>query len=426
MRLGRYKLEKRIAVGGMAELFLGKLEGAAGFEKTVAIKKILPQWSSDPDFISMLVDEAKIVVSLNHPNIVQVIELGHEAESYFIVMEYVSGMDLRSLLREAGPLPVDVSCLIIQELLSGLSYAHSKKIVHRDISPQNLLLSSEGQVKITDFGIAKAASRSRESHTGVLKGKFAYMSPEQASGLEVDTRSDLFSAAVIFYEMLTGERLFEGKGEIDTLDKVRRGQVVFTPHFESKVDPELKKIFQKSLTADRSARFQTASEFREALLFYAQQKGISLRPEALVACLKKRGTGKKENFLKTETVSWRPQRQRKNVPATLILLAGVSGALFFGYQTWRNRSHPEDLLSPSEVKSGYLSVQVVPWGKIVIDGRDSYESPLQQLPLPEGTHHLQVSYDPEKKQYSKEVQLVSGGHTVCFTDVKSGRGIECR
>ncbi|MBI2981866.1 MAG: serine/threonine protein kinase [Deltaproteobacteria bacterium] len=170
MRLGRYRIVDRIAVGGMAELFLGNLEGARGFEKRVAIKQILPQWSQDPDFVAMLVDEAKIVVQLNHPNIVQVIELGHEGETYFIAMEYIDGTDLRGLLHQKKePLPREATFFVIHELLQGLSYAHAKNVIHRDSSPQNILLSSEGRVKITDFGIAKAASRSRESHTGVLK-----------------------------------------------------------------------------------------------------------------------------------------------------------------------------------------------------------------------------------------------------------------
>src|SRR4030095_2829840 len=202
---GRYLLLERLAVGGTAEIFKAKLIGGEGFEKTVAIKRILPHWSSNPNFIAMLIDEAKLMVRLNHERIVQVVELGKEGDSYYIAMEWVQGTDLRRLTDQAGnlvkPLTPEESTFLIAEVLRGLDAIHKQKdenkrnlaIVHRDISPQNILISNEGVVKIADFGIAHAASRSYETATGVLKGKFTYMSPEQARGAAIDARTDVFA-----------------------------------------------------------------------------------------------------------------------------------------------------------------------------------------------------------------------------------------
>ena len=232
-RFGRYLLLDRVAVGGMAEIFLAKLEGLAGFEKLLAIKRILPHWSTNHDFITMLIDEAKIVVQLVHPNIVSVYELGKEEQSYYIAMEYVEGVDLRRLFeacQSPSPrLPLPLAVQIIVEVLRGLAYAHRREgssgerleIVHRDISPQNILLSYDGQVKITDFGIARAANRSTETATGTLKGKYAYMSPEQACQEPVDARSDLFSVGVLLYELFCGVRLFARATDLGTLEAVR-------------------------------------------------------------------------------------------------------------------------------------------------------------------------------------------------------------
>ncbi len=290
-RFGRYLLIQKLATGGMAEIFLAKLSGAAGFEKEIVLKKILPQWSSDHDFISMLIDEAKIAVQLNHPGIVQVYELAREGETYYIAMEYIHGVDLRKVISKSTSLknkiPLDVSLMIMTEVLEGLAYAHSKKnpqglpmeIIHRDISPQNILVSFDGNVKITDFGIARAASRNHETMVGVLKGKFAYMSPEQANQEALDARSDLYAAAIVFYELLTGERLFHKGSDVDTLDHVRRGDVRFSESAEKNIPERLKEILRKALSKQVSNRYPSASDFREDVLSFSQKFRKNLRRE---------------------------------------------------------------------------------------------------------------------------------------------------
>lgn len=294
-RFGRYLLVSKLATGGMAEIFLAKLRGAEGFEKEIVIKKILPQWSQDTDFVGMLIDEAKIAVQLNHPNIVQIHELAREDEAFYIAMEYVHGVDLRRLMQKTTlgdrKIPLEVSLTIVREMLEGLAYAHAKRdpkgrpmeIIHRDISPQNVLVSFDGTVKITDFGIARAASRSHETIGGVLKGKFAYMSPEQANQETLDLRSDLFSAGVVLYEMVTGERLFYRGSDIDTLDRVRRGQVTFSPKADKILPPRLKEILTKALAKRREDRYPDAATFREEILRLARRSKKDLRRDKVGA-----------------------------------------------------------------------------------------------------------------------------------------------
>src|SRR2546425_1790066 len=229
IRFGKYLLLERIAVGGMAEVFAAKAFGVEGFERLLAIKQILPTMGEDPEFISMFVDEARIAVQLAHANIVQVLELGKHEESLYIAMEYVSGRDLRQLMerfrkrQEAMPLPQ--VCLIVAEVCEALDHAHRKRdaqgralgIVHRDVSPQNVLVSFEGEVKLIDFGIAKAESRLQKTQSGILKGKFSYMSPEQVKGDAVDGRSDVFACGILLWELVCGERSEEHTSELQSL-----------------------------------------------------------------------------------------------------------------------------------------------------------------------------------------------------------------
>lgn len=274
---GRYLLVDKLATGGMAEIFQAKLVGVEGFEKTLVIKRILPIWSERVDFVSMLVDEAKVLVHLNHPNIVQIYELGRVGATYFIAMEYVEGMDLRKFVQSARQqdleLGQDVILTIIAEALAGLQYAHERRlpghgplgIVHRDISPQNILLGLGGEVKVTDFGIAKAVIQSHETQTGVLKGKYAYMSPEQAEGRALDHRSDLFSMGIVLWELLFGERLFASSNEIQTLEKVRRAEIPWPEPRKAKLYPGLPGVLTKALARNREERFGSAEEFQDAL-----------------------------------------------------------------------------------------------------------------------------------------------------------------
>jgi serine/threonine protein kinase len=235
LKFGKYWLTDRIAVGGMAELYRGKISGEEGFEKAVAVKKILPHLSAEEEAVSYFIDEARLAALLQHPNIVQIYDFGRLEDSYFIAMEYLFGKDLKTVLHCAEqrgmPLSLENALHIAVSVCSGLDYAHNMKnlqghllnIIHRDVSPQNIFLTYDGQVKIIDFGIAKAASRITNTRSGVIKGKVAYMSPEQAEGREVDHRSDIFSVGILLYEMVTGRYMYEGDA-MDILSQAREAR----------------------------------------------------------------------------------------------------------------------------------------------------------------------------------------------------------
>jgi tRNA A-37 threonylcarbamoyl transferase component Bud32 len=224
--LERYDVLDRIAVGGMAEVFLAKAYGAHGFEKTLAIKRILPELASDPEFAARFIAEAKVAVKLSHANVVQVFDFGRIGESLFIAMEYVDGLDLAALLRrfkeERRQVPLSAAFHVAIEIIRALDFAHSHNVVHRDVSPSNILISRAGEVKIADFGIAVAASPHRGGGAGPRKvmGKWRYMSPEQTRGDTLDTRSDLFSAASVMFELFTGEKLFPGDEAEDIIRNI--------------------------------------------------------------------------------------------------------------------------------------------------------------------------------------------------------------
>ncbi len=295
---GKYLLLDRVNIGGMAEVWRAKTFGAGGFERIVAIKRILPNIAEDEEFISMFLDEAKITVQLNNANIAQIYELDNKVGSYYIAMEYVSGKDMRAVFdrcRKRGePAPIPLTCYIIAECCKGLDYAHHAKdrqgrdmgIVHRDVSPQNALLSYDGEVKVIDFGIAKAAGKATKTQAGILKGKFGYMSPEQIRGLPLDGRSDLFAIGVCLYEMLTGERLFVGDSDFSVLEKVRKVDVLPPSHFNRKIPPPLEQIVMKALAKDVDDRYQRCSDLGEALIAFMYSTGNTFARKDLAAFMK--------------------------------------------------------------------------------------------------------------------------------------------
>ncbi len=276
-QFGPYTLLKRIAFGGMAEIHLAKTSGIGGFEKLLALKVIHPKYSEDQEFIDMLVDEAKIAVQLSHVNICQVFDLGRIDGTYYIALEFIDGKDLYQLLVKCSekdiPIPLDLVAFIGMEMAAGLQYAHTKSdnygqplsLVHRDVSPQNVLVSYDGEVKIVDFGIAKAAKRSRETESGVIKGKFFYMSPEQAWGDPIDGRTDIFSAGICLYEMLVGEMLYHEEKALLLLDKVRKAEIPNMRVRRRDLPQALEHIVLKALTRDRDQRFQSAGALQAAL-----------------------------------------------------------------------------------------------------------------------------------------------------------------
>ncbi|MSQ02265.1 MAG: serine/threonine protein kinase [Myxococcales bacterium] len=271
---GPYQLLEKIATGGMAEVFRARSHGAMGFEKILVIKRILDQLAKDEEFRELFKNEARIAAELSHVNIVQVFELGQHEEHLYIAMEYVHGLDLARLASRARPLgdfPVNLALFITGEVLKALAYAHAQTdgdgrplhLVHCDISPQNVLISFSGEVKLTDFGISRAAAQKAEQ--SVIRGKYSYMSPEQAESRPLDGRSDLFSLGTMLYELLTGRRLFKAASRDETLARVRRAEVPSPRPYRKEISVDLEGFLLKTLSRHPSDRFRDGYEMLEAL-----------------------------------------------------------------------------------------------------------------------------------------------------------------
>ncbi len=274
---GKYCLLERISVGGMAEVFRAKPFDAPGFQGYLALKRILPHLAEDEEFIKMFVDEAKLTVQLSHPNIVRIFELGQFQSSYYILMEYISGKDVlniqKTVRKRREIFGVRTACQVAANVASGLHHAHFMtdhlgqplNIIHRDISPQNILVDFFGNVKVIDFGIAKAAVQSTRTQVGVLKGKMGYMSPEQVSGGKLDHRSDIFAIGTVLWELVTNRRLFNGDNEFETMNLVKEAVVEAPSVHNPDIPPEVDRIILKSLAADREERYASAGEMAQDL-----------------------------------------------------------------------------------------------------------------------------------------------------------------
>jgi serine/threonine protein kinase len=278
IQFGKYTLFERIGRGGMADVYKGRVSGPQGFERTFVVKRILPHLSDDATFIKMFVEEAKLSARLAHPNIVQIFELGAVEGEYFISMEYIRGRDLsetmRAIWKTMGPPRPELVAYIGREACRALSYAHSLAdergrplgMIHRDVSPSNIMMSYEGAVKLLDFGIAKALGEAPETtKSGTMKGKYAYMAPEQTEGDDVDHRIDIFSCGIVLHEVLTGRRLFKGQNDVLTIERVRRCDVPPPSQQNPMVPPELDAIILRALARDRDQRWATAADMADAL-----------------------------------------------------------------------------------------------------------------------------------------------------------------
>jgi serine/threonine-protein kinase len=273
----RYRVVEKLESGGMAEVFRAESEGLQGFRKQVAIKRVLPHLSEKKRFIAMFLDEARISAQLTHSNCVQVFDIGVGDNAYFIVMEFVDGANLKSiaesLKKQGKDFPVAAAAFACQEICKGLSYAHELtdangmplNIVHRDMSPPNVLVTKYGEVKIVDFGLAKASSQLEKSEPGIIKGKFSYLSPEAAMGQEVGPQTDIFAVGIILWELLSGQRLFLGETDFQTVKKVQQTQVPPISQVNRRVPPELERIVNKALARDTMARYATARELGQDL-----------------------------------------------------------------------------------------------------------------------------------------------------------------
>ncbi len=292
MRLGKYRIVRRLAVGGMAEIFLARKGGIRGFEKLLVVKRLQPQYVSHPNVVRMFLDEARLMATLNHPNITQVNDVGEARGTFFFAMEYVHGEDLRALQRAAArtaePLPLDLAVGVIAEAAAGLQHAHDKRgsdgapllIVHRDVSPSNVLVSYDGAVKLTDFGVAKWARQEAETRHGTLKGKCAYMSPEQCRGDVLDRRSDVFALGILLYELSTGTRLFQGASDFAILNQIVSGKIVPPSERRPGYPPALERIVLRALERDPGRRFATARDLQLALEAMAHEERYTILPVA--------------------------------------------------------------------------------------------------------------------------------------------------
>ncbi len=281
----QYRVLERLAAGGMAEVFLAERVGLEGFKKRVAIKRVLPHLSQKTRFIAMFLDEARVSAYLTHSNVAQVFDIGVGENAYFIVMEYVEGADLKSVMefmRKTGrSCPVEVAVHIAEKMCEGLSYAHEAKtpegeplcIVHRDVSPPNVLITKYGEVKIVDFGLAKATSQLEKSDPGIVKGKFSYLSPEAAQGQDVDARADVFAAGIILWELLAQKRLFLGENDARTVMLVRSANIPPLAPLNKDVPPELERIIAKALARDPDKRYGNARDFGRDLTTFLFKYG---------------------------------------------------------------------------------------------------------------------------------------------------------
>ncbi|MFW6057641.1 MAG: serine/threonine protein kinase, partial [Persicimonas sp.] len=295
--LGRYELATKLATGGMAELFLARERGLAGLERLVVIKRILPHLADDPSFIDMFLREARIIARLNHPNVVQIYQLGEEDGSYYIAMEYIHGSTVREmqvLAERAGvAFPVEVAVSVVDQACRGLHAAHELRdlegtplgLIHRDVSPHNLMCTTEGYIKVLDFGVAKAAQGVEATNSGHLKGKFAYMSPEQCKGIKLDRRADIFSLGIVLWEALTDRRLFKREKDLDMMRAVAQEAAEPPSTYNPSVPAEIDAVVLKALTKNRDQRYASAEEMRKDLIEAARAAGLHFGEDRLSSFL---------------------------------------------------------------------------------------------------------------------------------------------
>lgn len=319
---GRYYLIDKIAIGGMAEVFKASFLGIHGFEMSLVLKRILPSLSNNQTFVDMFVNEAKIYAALQHQNIVQIYDFNKVHDNYFIALEFVEGRDLKTYLHRLTqlhrPLQTELAIFIAHQICNGLEFAHTQVdendenmgLVHRDLSPANILISYNGEVKIADFGIAKAKMHAEITDSGVLKGKYQYMSPEQARGEKIDHRSDIFAVGILLYEMLTGTRLFKTDSDTETLEKVRNCNFEEPRKKNPSISPRLNQIIMRALHQSSSGRFQSAHDVQQALTEY-------LLPISVAGLAKELSADMKEVFATDRTEDRKRWAKNKQVAIEL-------------------------------------------------------------------------------------------------------------
>ena len=364
-RFGKYALEKRIAAGGMAEIFFARLDGAAGFEKPVVLKRILPENAADQDFIAMFTDEARLAAKLQHPNIVQVFEFGETDGSFFMAMEYIEGVDLGVLLRKMHArghrMSIECAVTMVTSALKALQYAHDKRdnglplaIVHRDVSPSNILVSREGFIKLTDFGIAKASLRAFQTKTGVLKGKLAYMSPEQAKREAVDKRADIYATGLVAFELFAGRRAYDAEYEEDVFKLAVEAKVPSITALVPDFPIDVAAVVAKALAPKPTDRFAECADFANALVAAFSKHGQPA-DERTIAKLVQAEAPKEERKTKVlgaspeKTPNERPRRENPLVSLVASEIMSTKSRAFamrkigkVGFCVSPNKEFPED------------------------------------------------------------------------------------
>jgi serine/threonine protein kinase len=291
--LGKYEIVAYLASGGMAELYLARARGIEGFEKVVALKRILPKLAENDEVVTMFLDEARLAATLHHPNLAQVYDIGKEGGSYFFTMEYIHGEDLDTVVRRAAKegrgLSLSNALFVVTQVAAGLHHAHDKKgadgqplgTVHRDVSPSNVMVTFDGAVKIVDFGVAKAAARRTKTKSGSIKGKVGYLSPEQARGEEIDRRSDVFALGILLFELTTGTRLFDKQHDYAVLSQLLTKDAPLPSSRVSDYPAELEQIVLRALCRDPEDRYATAQELQLALEDFAREEKLALSSVSL-------------------------------------------------------------------------------------------------------------------------------------------------
>ena len=440
--LGRYKLLERINRGGMADVFLGLVPGGDGRGRTVAVKLLRADISNLSELVPMFMDEAKLSISLKHPNITKTYEFGRVDGYHFIVMEFVAGQDLRSVLDRlkvhGGLVSQRIAATVMSDVCQGLHYAHTAqdpmgqpiRIVHRDVSPQNILMGYDGKVRLIDFGIAKATSHVSQTQVGILKGKYAYMSPEQVLGEPVGPGSDVFSAGVVLFELLTGRRLFTGNSDFSILERIRYAEVLPPSVVMPSVAPVLEQVVLKSLARDPKDRFQSALEMSQALqdaleelegeesvadraswvqqLFAAEYAQISIVLDKAIELGDRMALAQRENNpLDSHRVETKPMMAAKRESrysrnnlmsdAWLIALAGIFSLLMIGLSWWLG-------VTESKIDQGSLIITSSPSGaEVSVDGEFRGITPYSAH-FKEGMHQLVIQH-PKFKKIERHVQV---------------------
>ena len=480
---GPYRIVGRIGSGGMAEVFLGKAVGAAGFEKDVAVKSILPAYTLDPTLTAMLIEEARLATYLNHTNVVQVLDLGKMGDRYFIVMEYVDGADLESVIKHAGRVPPALAGRIASQVLSGLAFVHERRdasgrplhLVHRDVSPPNIMLSAAGEVKLTDFGIAKARNSTLVTEAGMIRGKVSYMSPEQSQGDDLDHKSDLYSLGIVLWELLAARRLFPGENQIQLLQQVRDPKIAPPSSTNPDIPAPLDEVVVKALAKSPDDRYQTARDFDRALDKALSKSDLRTTAADLESWLKENlpprnieplpKQGDEITFESTppppgtalipppstpDRARARARARARLVTATIALLLGISAVVLILWSPWKRQDPPTppvvlppppvvveepqppedagvvlDESPPEKVVikpkgKGTLVLNSDPWAKVLVDGKDTgVTTPtVNGLRLPAGRHKITL-VNPELEISTTIVVVIKRGETIKrFVDLK--------